>query len=133
MTSNPEAAEAHRAGIDPDFMAQLEQIAARPGPHGPRVLISPALARDLLRALAAREWQPVSTAPAEQHVFVYGEKIRWRGPTIGYLHRNFNGHGPMWTLDGRAGSVCSDVTHWHPLPDTAALAARPTSASGEGK
>jgi hypothetical protein len=54
MTTHPEAVEERRAEIEPDFVAQLEQIAARPGPHGPRVLISPALARALLCALAAR-------------------------------------------------------------------------------
>lgn len=77
----------------------------------------PAAVLDLIaRVRKAEEWQPIETAPIEQHVLVYGEKIAWRGPTFGYLHKDYNGHGEMWTLDGRCGPTCSSLTHWRPLP-----------------
>lgn len=60
-------------------------------------------------------WRSVKEMPADTYGLVWGPKIAWRSPSIGYRHSDYNGHKDVVTLDGRAGHPSRDVTMWAPI------------------
>lgn len=80
------------------------------------------VANELSTLNASLGWRPVKDMPVETHCLVWGPKIAWRGPNLGYRHADFNGHKGVVTLDGRCGHPSLGVTMWTPIPAPPAIA-----------